>query len=178
MAPSKGSVATQSLLSSDAYDDDASTLRNPSTTSSDDRNSNEVIMRGPSQDYEEEHRRLFDSLDDDDLVVHHSEVQTNDNNDEFDVLLEEEERERLLSKKSPGLFSSLGRKKGKRVLVGSMREDYEMEEGYKQKKKGMRVYDVDHREVCLWCLSGSLFLFYPLISQRLTISNSQEGRHY
>lgn len=146
MAPPRDSAATQGLLSSDGYDDDASTLRNPSS-SSDGRDSDEVILRGPSQDYEEEHRRIFDSLDDDDLVVHHSEVHTNNNNDEFDVLREEEEREKLLSKNSPGIFGSLGRKKGRKVLVGSMREDYEMEEGFKRKKKGMRVYDIDHREV-------------------------------
>ncbi|KAF3917443.1 hypothetical protein ABW21_db0207577 [Orbilia brochopaga] len=143
MPPAQESKGSAHLLSPEQYDDDASTLRD---SSEDDQHPSAqnltAIRRGVSQEYEEEHRRIFDDLDDDDLVVHHSEV----NMDDRDVLDSEDERERLLSvaKDDASLFGSLGRKKGRRVLVGSMRDTYKMEEGT-GKKAGMKVYDIDRQ---------------------------------
>ncbi|KAF3935877.1 hypothetical protein ABW20_dc0100803 [Dactylellina cionopaga] len=144
MPPHRGSKGPGRLLSSESYDDDASTLRNsseederrPLTENLDD------LIRGHSQEYQQGHRRIFDGLEDDDIVVPNNEV----NMDDRDVLDSEDEREKLLSvaKDDASIFGSLGRKKGRRVLVGSMRESYRMEEGA-VKKSGIKVYDVDRQ---------------------------------
>ncbi|KAF3159109.1 hypothetical protein TWF225_007669 [Orbilia oligospora] len=180
MAPPRGSKGSgNNLLSSESYDDDASTLRNSSEE--DERRplaqNLEAINRGVSQEYEEEHRRIFDGLDDDELVVHHNEV----NMDDRDVLDSEDEREKLLSvaKDDASIFGSLGRKKGRRVLVGSMRDSYRMEEGSAKKVK---VYDVDREtarrptviKLAVFTLALTAFLV-ALIGGAMQYSSSSSG---
>ncbi|KAK6512738.1 hypothetical protein TWF506_008907 [Arthrobotrys conoides] len=180
MAPPRGSKGSGNhLLSSESYDDDASTLRNSSEE--DERRplaqNLEAINRGVSQEYEEEHRRIFDGLDDDELVVHHNEV----NMDDRDVLDSEDEREKLLSvaKDDASIFGSLGRKKGRRVLVGSMRDSYRMEEGSAKKVK---VYDVDREtarrptviKLAVFTLALTAFLV-ALIGGAMQYSSSSSG---
>ncbi|KAK6336647.1 hypothetical protein TWF718_009443 [Orbilia javanica] len=180
MAPPRGSKGSgNQLLSSESYDDDASTLRNSSEE--DERRplaqNIEAINRGVSQEYEVEHRRIFDGLEDDELVIHHTEV----NMDDRDVLDSEDEREKLLSvaKDDASIFGSLGRKKGRRVLVGSMRDSYRMEEGSAKKVK---VYDVDREtarrptiiKLAVFTLALTAFLV-ALIGGAMQYSSSSSG---
>ncbi|KAF3942357.1 hypothetical protein ABW19_dt0209440 [Dactylella cylindrospora] len=178
--PRRGSKGSSNLLSSEAYDDDASTLRNSSEE--DERRpvaeNIEAVRRGRSQEYEEEHRRIFEDLDDDDLVIHHSEVNMSDR----EILDSEDEREKLLSveKDDASIFGSIGRKKGRRVLVGSMRDDYKIEEG--TGKRGMKVYDVDRQttrrptaiKLALFTITLTVFLV-ALIGGALQYSSSSAG---
>ncbi|KAF3918584.1 hypothetical protein AA313_de0201436 [Arthrobotrys entomopaga] len=181
MPPPRGSKGPGHLLSSESYDDDASTLRNSSEE--DERRplarNMDAILRGPSQEYEEQHRRIFDGLEDDELVVHHTEVDMDDR----DVLDSEDEREKLLSvaKDDASIFGSLGRKKGRRVLVGSMRNTYQMEEGA-VRNRGVKVYDVNRQnsrrptivKLAVFTIALTAFLV-ALIGGAMQYSSSSAG---
>lgn len=148
----RGSKGSSNLLSSEAYDDDASTLRNSSEE--DDRRPEQNSLNSRRRGHSEDH--IFGDFDDDeDMAGQNNEANMNDR----DILDSEDEREKLLSvaKDDSSIFGSIGRKKGKRVLVGSMRDEYKMEEGAGTGKsrsiRNMKVYDVDRQTVSFTSLN-------------------------